>query len=112
MRLKISSEIEFFQSLGPQAFRSFLSCKIPRVWKPPFGLTIYRAPNPETPKNLKKSPKRSLGPQTLDPQKVPKESEKSTTVSGGPKLLLGDFFETFRDFEVLGSVEGRQDRNS
>ena len=27
--------------------------------------------------------------------------------SGGPKLLSGDFFETFRVFGVLGSVDGQ-----
>ena len=33
-------------------------------------------------------------------------------MSGGPKLLSGDFFETFRVFGVFGSVDGGGDLKS
>ena len=45
---------------------------------------------PETPKSLKKSPERSLGPPDLNPQKVP------TKVRKVQKIV--DFFDFFFDF--------------
>ena len=95
-----------------------------------FGIppTIYRAQNPETPKSLKKSPERSLGPPTRDPLKgLPKKVRKVKKIFninyffklsdffgglfegsrvGAPKLRSGDFL---RLFGVLGSVDGRGD---
>ena len=69
-------------------------------------------------------------PPTPDPEKVQKKSEKKIVDfqtfldfsdffwlfqgpgSGGPKLLSGHFFETFRFFGVLGSVDGGGDCNA
>ena len=92
---------------------------------------------PKTPKPRKvskKSPERSLGPPDPGPPKSSEKSPKSPKNSqnqlfffdfsdlfrnflgvrgqGGPKLLSGDFFETFRGFRVLGSVDGRRDPKS
>ena len=79
------------------------------------------------PRNPEKSQK-SLPRRVWDPPPTPESSEKSpkspkivnmnyswtfrnflrnfsgSRVGGGPKLLSGDFFETFRGFGVLGSV--------
>ena len=97
--------------------------------------TIYRAQNPESPKSFKKVSReefQTLGPRPWTPKsRAPKKNQspkspeklKSTTFltfrpsfwlfrglgSGGPKLLAGDFFGTFRGLEVLGSVDGGGD---
>ena len=93
---------------------------------------IYRAQNPENPKSLKKVSREEFGtPRARTPkksEKSPKSQENSCFSdffltfrtffglfggpgSGGPKLLSGDFFETFRVFGVLGSVDGGGDLN-
>ena len=93
---------------------------------------IYRAQNPENPKSFKKVSREEFGtPPTPDPEKVKKKSEKSRerlkinyfldfsnfllTFSGsgvrGSQTPLGRFFETFRVFGVLGSVDGGGDLN-
>ena len=91
---------------------------------------IYRAENPENPKSLKKVSREEFGtPRPRTPkksQKGPRSQENSWFSeffltsrtflglfrgpgSGGPKLLSGDFFETFRVFRVFGSVDGGGD---
>ena len=92
---------------------------------------------PKTPKPRKVSkslPKGVWDPPTPDPPKVPKKVPKKVRKvrkivkinyffdfsdlfrnflgvrgRGGPKLLSGDSFGTFRGFGVLGSVDGRRD---
>ena len=99
----------------------------------PLG-SLRPSTEPKTPKPRKvskKSPERSLGPPDPDPRKVPQKARKVKkkliltlfrtfrtffgtfrgSGSGGPKLLSGDFFETFRGFGFLGSVDGRRDPN-
>ena len=91
---------------------------------------IYRTENPENPKSLKK---RSLAPPRPRTPKKSKKSPKSQEKrrfsdnfltfrtffglfrgpgSGGPKLLSGDFCETFRVFGVFGSVDGGGNLNA
>ena len=99
-------------------------------------LLVLRSPppstDPKTPKTRKaskKSPERSLGPPDPGPQKVRKKVRKVKKIvdfqrlfdlffdffgvrgRGGPKLLSGDFFETFRVFGVWGSADGKGDLN-
>ena len=97
---------------------------------------LQKLTEPKTPKPRKvskKSPERSSGPLTPDPPKCSRKSPRSQENSWiwqfswlfglfwelfggsgvrGPELLSGDFFETFRGFGVLGSVDGRGDPKS
>ena len=87
---------------------------------------------PKPRKVAKESPGRTSGPPALDPPKTSKKSLKSQEIDkinyfldfsdvvlevfggsgvGGPEVLSGDFFETFRGFGILGSVDGRGDPN-
>ena len=90
---------------------------------------ICRVQKPRKPEKSQKSlPRGVWDPLIPDPEKIKKKVRKVKKIVdfqtfswlfglfqgpewGGPKLLSGDFFETFRVFGVLDSVDSRGDLN-
>ena len=121
---KISFSLRKFLAISPAIQKIASDCGCDAV--------VHRAQNPENPKSLKTSlPRGDWDPPIPDPEKVKKGSKSQDNSlfsdfcltfrtffglfrgpgSGGPKLLSGDLFETFRVFGVLGSVDGGGDLN-